>query len=293
MEVPIAGGPTRLRVMSFNVRGFSSPVDGRLRWSRRAGLNAEVVRRQAPDLLGVQELQAEALATYRDRLPGYGLVLGPAAGTRRRPEYNAVLYDPDRLEVLHADGFWLSETPDVPSTAWGSRNVRTAHGVTFAVRGTGVTFRHVNTHLDHWSALARARGTELVLRRTDVELPTVVTGDFNCPADSAPHRSFLTEGFEDTYLAVGGGRRPDEATFHGFGGIRSRVVRSFHRARSGRAPLRLDWILVGGREGAWTVEASAIVRDRDPATGAPPSDHDPVVADLRLEAPQRPGGTRQ
>jgi endonuclease/exonuclease/phosphatase family metal-dependent hydrolase len=293
VEVPIADGPTRLRVMSFNVRGFSSPVDGRLRWSRRAGLNADVVRRWAPDVLGVQELQAEALATYRERLPGYGLVLGPTAGTRRRPEYNAILYDRDRLEVLDAEGFWLSETPEVPSTAWGSRNVRTAHGVTFAVRGTGVIFRHVNTHLDHWSALARARGVELLLRRTDGDLPTVVTGDFNCPADSAPHRSFLAEGFEDTHLAVGGGGHRDEATFHGFGGVRSRVVRSFHRARNGRAPLRLDWILVGGPEGAWSVEASAIVRDRDPATGAPPSDHDPVVADLRLEGPQRPSGTRQ
>ena len=270
--------------MSFNVRGFSSPVDGRLRWSRRAGLNADVVRGQAPDVLGVQELQAEALATYREQLPGYGLVLGPAAGTRRRPEYNAILYDPDRLEVLDADGFWLSETPDVPSTAWGSRNIRTAHGV---------TFRHVNTHLDHWSALARQRGAELLLRRADGGLPTVVTGDFNCPADSAPHRSFLAEGFEDTHLAAGGDGGQDEATFHGFGGVRSRVVRSFHRARTGRAPLRLDWILVGGPGRAWSVEAAAIVRDRDPATGAPPSDHDPVVADLRLEGPQRPGGTRQ
>lgn len=281
-----------MRVMSFNVRGFSSPVDGRHRWTRRAAHNVAVVREQAPDLLGVQELQAEALATYRDHLPGYGLVLGPPAGTRRRPEYNAILYDPDRLEVLDADGFWLSETPDVPSVAWGSRNVRTAHRVTFAVRGTGRIFRHVNTHLDHWSALARARGTELVLGRTGGELPTVVTGDFNCPADSAPHRSFLAGGFEDTYIAAGGGARPDEATFHGFGGVRSRVVRAFHRARTGSAPLRLDWILVGGGEGAWSVEASAIVRDRDPSTGAPPSDHDPVVADLRLEGPQRLGGAR-
>ena len=64
-------------------------------------------------------------------------------------------------------------------------------------------------------------------------------------------------------------------------------------ARNGRAPLRLDWILVGGPGGAWSVESAVIVRDRDPATGASPSDHDPVVADLRLEGPQRPCGTRQ
>jgi endonuclease/exonuclease/phosphatase family metal-dependent hydrolase len=282
-----ADGPARLRVMSFNVRGFSSPIDGRLRWSRRAAHNVAVVREHAPVLLGVQELQAAALATYREQLGGYGLVLGPPAGSARRPEYNAILYDLDRLEVVDSGGFWLSETPEVPSSAWGSRNVRAANCVTFAVRGTDATFRHVNTHLDHWSGLARERSADLVLRRTDGDLPTVVTGDFNCPPGTAPHRSFLAQGYEDTQECS------DGATFHGFGGVRSAVIRRLHRVQHGPRPQRLDWILVGNGRSRWGVEASTIVRDRDPVTGAPPSDHDPVVADLRLGRPQRSGGTRQ
>ncbi len=272
--------------MSFNVRGFGSPADGRHRWPLRAARNVATVRDHAPDLVGLQELHAEALATYREQLPEYGLVLGPPAGNDRHPEYNAILFAPDRLEVVDAGGFWLSTTPDARSSSWRSRDVRTANWASFAVRGTDQSFRHVNTHLDHWSGLAREEGTRLVLRRVAGlaagNLPTVVTGDFNCPPGSAPYQELLAQGYEDTYLAVGQEDRRDEDTFHGFGGLRSVLVRGLHRARHGRRPLRLDWILVGDGRLRWRVEDSAIVRDRDPVTGAPPSDHDPVMAELLL-----------
>jgi endonuclease/exonuclease/phosphatase family metal-dependent hydrolase len=110
----------------------------------------------------------------------------------------------------------------------------------------------------------------------------VLTGDFNCPPGSAPHRTFLAHGYEDTHLATGREDRPEDDTFHAFGGVRSVLVRRLHRVRHGQRPLRLDWILVGDARRRWRVEASEIVRDRDPVTGAPPSDHDPVVARLGL-----------
>ncbi|GLZ49832.1 hypothetical protein Acsp06_60170 [Actinomycetospora sp. NBRC 106375] len=275
------GDPVGLRVMTFNIRGFTTPVDGRHRWSLRADHNVATIREQEPDLVGVQELQAESFATYREQLGEYEVVLGPAAGRGRRHEYNAILFDPGRLEVVDAGGFWLSETPETRSASWGTQNVRAANWLTFAVRGTGARFRHVNVHLDHWSGLARDRSAELLVRRLgDEGLPTVVTGDFNCPPGPGPHRTFLARGFEDTYAEQG----PDDGTFHGFGGVTFAAARGFHRWRHGPRPLRLDWILVGDGDGGgrWRVEHAAIVRDRDPATGAPPSDHDPVLAELSL-----------
>jgi endonuclease/exonuclease/phosphatase family metal-dependent hydrolase len=280
-------GSARLRVMSFNVRGFTSPADGPHRWPLRAARNVATVREHAPDLLGVQELQAESLATYRQQLPEYGMVLGPTAGKGRHPEYNAILYAPDRLEVLDASGFWLSETPEVPSSSsWRSRGVRVANCVTFAVRGTDVTFRHVNVHLDHWSSLAREESARLVLRRLtppgEGAPATLMTGDFNCPPGSAPYRTFLAHGYEDAYLAHRPVSSRDEPTFHAFGGVRSHLVRQIHRVQYGRRPMRLDWILVGDGRRRWRVDEATIVRDRDPVTGAPPSDHDPVIASLCL-----------
>ncbi|MEJ2889275.1 endonuclease/exonuclease/phosphatase family protein [Actinomycetospora aeridis] len=253
--------------MTFNIRGFTTPVDGRHGWSHRARASVATVLDQAPDVLGVQELQRPALATYRDELPGYGLVLGPAAGPRWRPEHNAILYARDRLEVLGSGGFWLSATPEVPSASWDSRNVRALNWVRFGVRGTDTTFRHVNVHLDHWSDRARVESVALLLHRLAGSAePTVVTGDFNCPPGSAAHRTLLAQGYADTCVQ-------DEDTFHGFGRLDAAVARRFHRGR-----LRLDWILASGD---WDVGGSWIVR----GTGA--SDHDPVVADLGLSGERR------
>ena len=71
-----------LRVMSFNIRGFSRRSDGINSWENRAALNVATIKRYAPDLIGLQELQAESLATYREKLPEYAHILGPGAGNK-------------------------------------------------------------------------------------------------------------------------------------------------------------------------------------------------------------------
>ena len=47
-------------------------------------MNVATVKRYAPDLIGLQELRAESLATYREKLPGYAYILGPGAGNGSR-----------------------------------------------------------------------------------------------------------------------------------------------------------------------------------------------------------------
>ncbi len=71
-----------LRVMSFNIRGFSRRGDGFNSWENRAALNVATIKRYAPDLIGLQLLQAESLATYREKLPEYAHILGPGAGSK-------------------------------------------------------------------------------------------------------------------------------------------------------------------------------------------------------------------
>jgi exonuclease III len=71
-----------LRVMSFNIRGFSRRGDGINSWENRAALNVATIKRYAPDLIGLQELRAEGLATYREKLPEYAHILGPGAGNK-------------------------------------------------------------------------------------------------------------------------------------------------------------------------------------------------------------------
>lgn len=273
-----------LRVMSFNIRGFSRKGDGINGWKNRAALNVATIKRHAPDLIGFQEVQAESLATYREKLPEYAYILGPGAGRKVAREFNAIFFDPTRLAVLDSGGFWLSPTPERYSAAWRTRSVRSANWVKFGSPGSGLSFLHLNTHLDHMSGLARRKGSELILRKlTELRedgLPTVVTGDFNCMPGSFPYRSFVENGFEDTFLAAGNEDDEDARTFHAFKGLRYFLLRCGDRVRHGNTPRRIDWILVkNGRHGLRT-EAHEILRDRDARSAIYPSDHYPTLATM-------------
>jgi endonuclease/exonuclease/phosphatase family metal-dependent hydrolase len=275
-----------LRVMSFNIRGFSHRGDGINRWENRAALNVATIKRYAPDLVGFQELQDESLATYREKLPEYAHILGPGAGKKVPHEFNAIFFDPTRLEVLDSGGFWLSETSNRYSSAWRTRVVRSANWAKFWSPSAGLSFLHLNTHLDHASSLARAKGSELILRRIpelqEDGLPAVVTGDFNCLPGSLPYRGFTENGFEDTFLAVGNEDNNDANTFHAFKGLRYFLLRCGDRVRHGRKPRRIDWILIKNGRQRLRTEAHAILRDRDAKSAIYPSDHYPVLATLTL-----------
>jgi endonuclease/exonuclease/phosphatase family metal-dependent hydrolase len=275
-----------LKVMSFNIRGFSHRGDGINRWENRAALNVATIERYAPDLIGLQELRAESLATYQEKMPEYAYVLGPGAGKETPHEFNAIFFDPIRLELLDSGGFWLNETPDRYSSAWRARVVRSATWAIFESPSAGLSFLHLNTHLDHMSSLARAKGSELILRKItklrEDGFPTVVTGDFNCLPGSLPYRSFVENGFEDTFLSAGSGDDKDAETFHAFKGVRYFLVRCGHRLRHGSKPHRIDWILLKNGRQRLRTAAHEILRDRDAKPAIYPSDHYPILATLAL-----------
>ncbi len=211
--------------MTFNVRGTFHKSDGINAWDKRSALNVETIKRYAPDLIGFQELQSGNLDTYRERLPEYSYVLGLRAGNEAPYEFNAIFFDPKRLEMLDSGGFWLSTTPERYSSSWRTRCVRSANWVNLRCLNTGLSFLHLNTHLDHVSKSARAEGSKLILRKIaeiqagqEDDLPVIITGDFNCAPGSLPYRNFMEDGFVDTYLAAGNGNTEEVGTFHAFRG---------------------------------------------------------------------------
>jgi len=276
-----------IRVMSFNVRGSSRDRGEANAWENRADLNVEVIERQAPDLIGFQELQRGNLETYGERLPQYAHVLGPRSGNRSPYDFNAIFFDPRRLELLGSGGFWLSETPERYSSSWGTRVARSASWAHFGLSECGLSVLHLNTHLDHVSPLARVEGGRLVLRKTsellEAEAPVVLTGDFNCRPGTTVYRNFVNGGFADTYLAVGNEDGRDANTFHAFEGAR------YREARPGLGPRRIDWILLRDPYRRLRAASHAIVRDNDEGSGVYPSDHYPVLAVLVGEKEEGPG----
>lgn len=271
-----------VRVMSFNVRGASHMRDGANVWEKRSAMNVETIKRYAPDLIGFQEFQNENLEVYKKELPGYTRLQGPVYGTGQVEEYAAIFFDPERFEDLDSGGFWLSDTPEEYSASWGNEVIRSANWAVLRCRENGATFLHVNTHLDHVSEPARVEGNRLILRQTEKtrksrgDLPTVVTGDFNCTPGTRPYHVFIENGFVDTFLAAGGEDDEDAYTFHAFKGAR------FTPADTDKPTGRIDWILVRDEAGRVKIRSHEILRDGDEAAGTYPSDHYPVLAELDL-----------
>lgn len=267
-----------IRVMSFNVRGSFRDRGKANAWENRADVNVETIERRAPDLIGFQELQGGNLETYREKLPQYARVMGPRYGNRAPYDFNAILFDPSRLELLDSGGFWLSETPERYSASWETRVVRSANWAHFRFSETGIFLLHLNTHLDHVSKLARVEGSRLILRKLAElrgdEPSVVVTGDFNCRPGTPVYRNFARAGFVDTYLAAGNEDGRDANTFHAFKGA------WYREARPGLGPRRIDWILLKDPRRRVRVGSHLILRDHDEGSGVHPSDHYPVLAEL-------------
>lgn len=259
--------------MSFNIRGARFK-DGQNIWPNRAELCAEVVRRQAPDLIGFQELELQNLAFLRSRLPGYEQALGPGYNDEAPFQYPAIFWRRDRLRLVDTGGFWLSETPEVHSRSWDTACIRSASWVRLALPEAEAQIIHLNTHLDHISEPARAGGAALIAARLG-ELwsdgtPAVVTGDFNCVPASAAHDVLLAAGLADAHTQIHGDAGP-AMTFHGFRG-------GAFQPQSYDALDRIDWVLARGL----SPTACAIVEDAEPPLY--PSDHYPVVADFALSS---------
>jgi endonuclease/exonuclease/phosphatase family metal-dependent hydrolase len=262
-----------LRAMTYNLKNCVD--DDFPPWDGRRPLVAEIVGRHAPQVIGTQEgFYRQVRAVAGDSSVDYEWIgLGRHGGSRN--EFNAVLFDPAVLEPLEFDHFWLSETPDVVGSrtpSWGNDVVRMATWVRFATLTDGrrQEFVWLNTHLDHRAEEARTRGAALIVDRLKdfTELPVVVSGDFNCGPDSASREVFEAAGFADSF-AVSAKPAPETGT-------------CVHDDEPVSETTRIDWILVRPGTGApITVDAAGI--DDSTIDGQWPSDHVPVVADLRLD----------
>jgi endonuclease/exonuclease/phosphatase family metal-dependent hydrolase len=274
-----------IRVMSFNVRGSFHDVREKNAWRNRADLNVATIERYAPDVIGLQEAQRGNLSSYRKRLPRYAHIRGPRYGNTFPHDFNTILFDPERLEPQDSGGFWLSETPEEHSRSWQTRVARSATWALFRVPGTDLSFLHLNTHLDHVSALARREGSKLIVRRvtevsrrTGLDPPAIVTGDFNSRPGNRTYRTFTGSGFVDTYLAAGNEDGEGANTFHAFRGI------SYRDAHPERGPRRIDWILSKDPKNRLRVRSHWIVHDADESSGLYPSDHYPILAEFSISA---------
>jgi endonuclease/exonuclease/phosphatase family metal-dependent hydrolase len=263
-----------LRVMTFNLRVASGePVHP---WPERRPVVGQLLARTLPHVLGTQEGLPDQLREVAADLPASYDSVGEGREGGGRGEEMRVFFDTTRLRLVAHGHYWLSDTPEVPgSMSWGGewpRMVTWAHLVDLA---TGSGFQVLNTHLEAFSAAARARSAALIASRLPTDVPVLLTGDVNEPAvpGTAVYDALVSRGpLIDTWAAARH-RGPAYGTFHDY------------------EPLvpdgdRIDWIL-----STPDVSVSWAGVDTFSAGETMPSDHLPVRAVVRVptRAPLRPG----
>jgi endonuclease/exonuclease/phosphatase family metal-dependent hydrolase len=247
-----------LRVASFNIRN-SSADDGDDSWPLRRDTTVAAIEALDADLVGLQEVLPDQLAFLREAFPTYRLLGagrddGDAAG-----EHSTVLVRPGAWTVESDQTRWLSAEPDRPgSVGWDADLPRIATLVRLR-HEDGTRVGIANTHYDHIGETARVESSLLLHGWLEAEPDRhwIILGDLNAIPGSRPLRAFTDAGWRETLPPEAGG------TDHDFTG-----------ATDGD---RIDHILVGK---SWQVVTARVAYERP--DGRLPSDHWPVVADLRL-----------
>lgn len=186
-----ADGPQQeiLRVASFNVR-YWNKRDGENRWEMRRHRVAGLLRLHRADIFGVQEALAAQMQYLHYELAdhdSFGVPRDGDAGGER----SSIFWDRTKLDRIGGATFWLSETPDRPSRAWGASLRRICTWCEFRSKHTGKTFFVFNTHFDHQSKKARQNSATLVRQKIHEiagSQPVVLMGDLNCDGFSEPYQ---------------------------------------------------------------------------------------------------------
>lgn len=184
-------GSPRLMVMSFNVRqSHAKEVNESDRWDNRKEACLEMLTTRKPDLVGLQEAQFKGQWSYlRDTLAAeYGSYgIGRDNGLDKG-ETSGFLYKRSVLTLLDSGTFWVSETPDKPSTSFDEKYKRSLTWGLFKVNRTGKRFFYFNTHLGlTW--LSQKEGIEMIIgKMSEINpdgLPLIFSGDLNTDISSA------------------------------------------------------------------------------------------------------------
>ncbi len=268
-----------LVVMSFNIR-YAAANDGENNWVKRKDLACDVVRRNGPDLVGLQEALRSQIDDMRAALPEYGEIGFAREDGRTKGEYSAILYRKDHFDVDDSGTFWLSDTPETSgSITWGNACTRVCTWARLLPKSSGKPFYMFNTHLDHISQLSREKGIALIMARLSSRKhsdPVVLTGDFNAGENNAVVRYLKGERrLEIVNNGLSQNPVPLVDTFRLLHKDAS-AVGTAHSFKGGRAGNKIDYIFV--QPGTEVLGAEILHDNKD---NRYPSDHFPITAAIR------------
>lgn len=257
-----------LRVMTYNIR-LDLASDGTNAWPHRKEMVAALIRHEAPDILGMQEVLLGQKRDLERALPEFAVVGAARDDGKDKGEFSPIAYRRDRFEPIASGTIWLSETPAVPSKSWDAAYPRIATWAILCDRRGGASIRVVNTHFDHVGVIARHQSASLLsLWLAEGEwasLPTILMGDFNSTPDGSAYR--LLAG--DSALGLSDARTISRTPPYGPPG-------TFNAFKiDSDAPAPIDHIFVSSQ---FSADRYSVITQH--WGGRLPSDHYPVAVDL-------------
>ncbi|OKY27815.1 endonuclease/exonuclease/phosphatase family protein [Thalassotalea sp. PP2-459] len=188
--------PTVLRAVSFNLKNAESNVE---LWDLRKSAVVEYFVTHKPDVIGVQEADELWTEYLNMQLSDYSLYSVGRDDGANAGESVGIFYNNQKFALIDSGTFWLSDTPEQVSVGWDASTYRISSFVVLEDFVSKKRFAHFNTHLDHKGLNARKNGVELILEKVrSLNLPTLVTGDFNFLERSEVYKTIESNDFIDT-----------------------------------------------------------------------------------------------
>ncbi len=263
-----------LKVISFNMRR-DTRHDYLNSWKNRKTLAAQYIRESNAGIVGVQEVLPSMRMDLRRMLKEYSIFgTGRFSGRKlKNDEHSDILIRDDIAAVADYRTFWLSKRPDEISRAYFSVFPRICTVAEVRLKGTNQRIRVFNTHFDHICWMARSFSAKMILEymhqlNEQEYLPTILMGDLNAHPNSKPIRILresLTE-YRDLHL--------NDVYEH------CDSIQNTHHGFKGKVKKKpIDYIFVSDDFDILNVDIDTCSFD-----GCYPSDHYPLVAQLRLRA---------
>lgn len=190
----------QINLISYNVRqSGAAKADGDNAWEFRRHATIEMMRREAPSVIGLQEAKIDQVQYIERNMPQYVRIGVGRDDGKDAGEMTAIFYLKSRFDLLGSGTFWLSETPDKVSRGWDAKYNRTVTWVHLREKSTGSEFYYFNGHLDHKGVLAREESMKLIARKAleiaGEDAAVIIGGDFNATADNPIYAPLLEISF--------------------------------------------------------------------------------------------------
>jgi endonuclease/exonuclease/phosphatase family metal-dependent hydrolase len=238
--VSFAGRPVQaadveveLNIVTFNVLVDLGRAEGIPPWNERKDLCAKLLRETDADLVGLQEALPHQVKFFLETLPGYSAF--------HHPDFTdaTILYKTATFKRLEQGHWWLSPTPEKPSSGFGNFLPRILVWVKLEHLESGRQLYFFNTHFDNsqpsqtkMAALCEEKMKPFI----ESGLPMIFVGDFNTDQRRGDYEKLTSNGWEDAYRvsehASPLGRDDNITTFVG---AQKRIDHIFFQAERARA----------------------------------------------------------